>query len=158
MCCGRSGSAMSGKCSLHLFWSELACHDQIMTPYPLDWRSDRGARLGQAFEALRSEVCAVMGMDTPLLVSEGYRTEAYQTMLRQNPRYKAAVHSQHCEGRAIDVYLPRGLAYAEFVDCLTRAAYYENSPIRYIEIRPAWMGYLHFDTRLTKKLLVEEVA
>jgi len=147
---------MSGKCSPHLFWSELACHDQIMTPYPLDWRSDRGVALGDAFEALRLEVCLLMGMDTPLLILSGYRTPAYQALLRANPRYAAAVTSQHCEGRAVDVARPRGLTFDEFAGCATRAACHEASPIRYVELRKN-MSYIHLDCRPTKTLVTETV-
>jgi uncharacterized protein YcbK (DUF882 family) len=143
--------------SLHLAWSELRCRDAIGTPYPLDLRETAGVALGRAFEALRAECTLVNGMDTPLVVLEGYRTDAYQAMLRQNPRYKAALHSQHCTGRAVDVALPRGLTFDEFADCAKRAACRNGSPIRYIELRPS-MSYVHVDCRETKKLVVETVA
>jgi hypothetical protein len=148
---------MSGICSRHLFWSELACHDAVMTPYPLDWRADRGVTLGQAFEDVRVECCAVLGMDAPLLVLSGYRTPEYQAVLAQNPRLKAAPKSQHCEGRAVDLALPRGLTFDEFADCAKRATAREHDPIRYIELRPS-MAYIHIDVRPTKKLIVETVA
>jgi len=150
---------MSAGPSLHLSWAELACHDATGTPYPLDFRSEpgRGVALGRAFEHFRAECCAVMGMDTPLLVLSGYRTPEYQALLAANPRLKAAAKSQHVEGRAVDVALPRGLTFGEFADCAKRAAYHTDSPIRYIELRPS-MSYIHLDTRPTKKLVLEEVA
>lgn len=146
--------------SVHLSWAELTCRDQMHSPYPINWRDveDRSRALGLAFEALRAECCIALGRDCPLVVGEGYRTEAYQTMLRRNPRYKAALHSQHCEGRAVDVYLPRGLTFDEFSDCARRAACWPNVQIKYIELRPS-MGYIHIDTRITtKKLIVETIA
>ena len=148
---------MSGTCSRHLFWSELACHDAMMTPYPLDWRTDRAVALGQAFEDVRAEVCDVMGMDTRLFVVSGYRTPEYQAKLALNPRLKAAARSQHVEGRAVDVALPRGLTFDEFAACVARATARPDDPIRYVELRPS-MAYIHFDVRPGKKVMTETVA
>jgi len=143
----------------HLYWSELACRDRMMTPYPLDWRTDptRLPLLLDAFEAVREECCKVEGRDVPLLVLEGYRTPAYQEMLRKNPRYRAAKNSQHVQGRALDVACPRGMTFDEFTECVRRAASREDSPIRYIELRPS-MHYIHFDVRPTQRLVEETVA
>ena len=146
-------------CSPHLWWSELACHDRLMTPVPIDYRVDptRGGALGDAFEALRAEVCAVMGMDTPLLVLSGYRTLEYQKLLAMNPRLKAATYSQHMELRAVDVALPRGLTFDEFAECARLATTHPDSPIRYVELRRT-MSYIHIDVRPVKRLVIEEVT
>lgn len=151
--------------STHLSWRELACRDRFNTPYPLDWRTDptRAPALAEAFESVRSECSVEVATDTggvtidcPLTVLEGFRTEAYQEMLRQNPRYKAAKNSQHCAGRAVDVACPRMLSFAQFKDCVLRAASKSGSRIRYIEFRPS-MNYIHFDVRPTARLVTETI-
>lgn len=151
--------------SLHLSWAELACHDRLRSTYPVDWRRNptRAMALGQAFEDFRAECSMVVAEETngaicdcPLIVLEGFRTEAYQAYLRSIPRYKAALHSQHCEGRAVDIARPRLLSWEQFVECIKRASARERSPIRYIELRPS-MNYIHFDVRPTKSLVVQEI-
>ena len=77
--------------SRHLRWSELACHNRARTPYPEDWRADRGATLAHVFEILRA---AAGG---PLAVLSAYRTPEH------NAAVGGAPQSQHVEGRALDV-------------------------------------------------------
>jgi uncharacterized protein YcbK (DUF882 family) len=141
-----------------LHWTEIACRDRRNTPYPLDWREDptRLPALVRAFRDVRDECTVAAGMDCPLAVLEGYRTEAYQEMLRQNPRYRAAKNSQHCQGRALDIACPRLLSFDEFTNAVRRAASRPDSPIRYVELRPS-MNYIHFDVRPTKRLVEETV-
>lgn len=142
--------------SAHLTWEELACRDRMMTAYPGDWRPARAANLGQAFEDVRQECSVELGADCPLTVLEGYRTTQYQNHLLSIPKYKAAAHSQHCEGRAVDVACPRGLTFSQFVGCVRRAAMRSDSTIRYVELRPS-MHYIHIDTRQTTILQIETV-
>lgn len=144
--------------STHLAWMELACRDRGRTTYPLDWRMDptRAAALASAFETVRAECCLELAKDCPLTVLEGYRTQDYQAYLRSIPAYKAALKSQHCEGRAVDLACPRGLTFDQFSACVKRAASHAGSPIRYIEYRPS-MHYIHVDVRPTSKLVEETV-
>ena len=140
----------------HLWWSELACHDRVTTPYPGMWRDDRLPPLVEAFEAIRAECCAELGSDCPLFVVSGYRTPSYQASLLDNPALKAALHSQHCEGRALDLKASR-LDFERFKWCVYRAAHQDGSPIRYVEFRPS-MGYIHVDVRDVAELVMETVT
>ena len=83
--------------SPHLTWAELACHDATRTPYPVRWRESRARRLATVFEAIR-HACG----ERPLRVLSGYRTPAH------NRTVGGARHSQHVQGRAIDLAPPRG--------------------------------------------------
>ena len=75
--------------SPHLTWTDVACRDG--TPYPQDWRSTRLVTLCEEFEAVRA-LCG-----SPLLVHSGYRTPKW------NKKVGGAPHSEHCEGRALDL-------------------------------------------------------
>ena len=81
---------MSGP-SKHLSWRELACHDYLQTPYPVDKR-DRAQRLGDVFEALRSWLG-----DRPLAVLSAFRT------VRHNQAVGGAARSRHVTGEAMDI-------------------------------------------------------
>lgn len=146
------------KASDHLWWTELACRGTGAC-YPVDWRTDptRAVALARAFEDVRAECSAAVGHDCPITVLEGYRTTAYQERLRAIPRLKAARHSQHCEGRAVDLACPRELTFAEFEACVRRACARATSPIRYVELRPA-MHYIHVDVRPRREVFIETVA
>ena len=143
-------------CKLH--WSELACHDRMSTPYPMDYRTDptRLPALVTAFRAVRFECTSEAGMDCPLLILSAYRTPEYNAELAKHPRFKAAKTSQHIQGRALDLACPRMLTFAEFQTCVERASAYEGSPIRYIEFRPS-LNYIHIDVRPTKRLVEETI-
>ena len=78
--------------SENLTWGELACHDRIGTPYPLDWRTTRARDLSVLFEHVRY----VMG-DQPLCVLSAYRTG------KHNKAVGGAPLSQHVQGRALDI-------------------------------------------------------
>lgn len=78
--------------STHLTWRELACHDG--TPYPELWRHDRAHVLAMNFEACRE----LLG-NLPLVILSGYRTPEYNAHVEG-----AASHSQHVEGRAVDIH------------------------------------------------------
>ncbi len=87
--------------SAHLSWRELACRDG--TPYPEAWRDTRAVGLAALFEALRSH-----GGHRPLVVGSGYRTTMH------NLAIGGSRQSQHMQGRALDVYTPRGLSHETF--------------------------------------------
>lgn len=86
--------------SPHLSWAELACRDG--TPYPPEWRTTRAVALAHEFERIRTRVGA------PIAIGSAYRTPAY------NRRIGGAVHSQHCQGRALDLYPPVGWTVGAF--------------------------------------------
>lgn len=83
--------------SPHLRWAELACHDTLGTPYPLDWRETRLVVLATEFEAVRAMLAVRLGRIVPLRVLSAYRTWAYNRAIGGAPR------SQHCYGRALDL-------------------------------------------------------
>lgn len=63
-------------------------------PYPSEWIADRLTPLCESLEIVRR----AMG-NLPVTVISGYRTKAY------NERVGGALRSQHCEGRAADVWI-----------------------------------------------------
>lgn len=150
---------MNGHASAHLSFDELACHDAIRTPYPIDFRSDptRLPALCAAFEAIRAECSTEAGMPCPITVTSGYRTPEYQEQLRRHPQFKAAPRSQHVQGRALDLACPRLLTWDQFCCCVKRACASFGSPIRYVEYRPS-DRYIHIDVRPTQQLVEETVA
>lgn len=162
--------------SQHFTWREFSCHDKFNTTYPLDWRTDptRAPALADALEAIRAEGCLEVARITggavtncPLEAGEVFRTRAQQQSYIDydearkaqglEPIYKAAKHSQHCEGRAADPRCPRLLTFAEFKDCVKRAAARPGSRIRYIEYRPRH-NYIHVDVRPAQKLVEETIS
>ena len=102
--------------SPHLTWAELACHDAARTPYPVRWRQSRARRLVTMFEAIR-HACG----DRPLRVLSGYRTPAH------NRAVGGARHSQHVEGRTIDLAPPRGWSVKRF-HAVVRTVAREDDP------------------------------
>ena len=118
--------------SSHLAWSELACHDKKRTPYPHHWRMSRAVVLATAFEMVRA-ACG----DIELSILSGYRTPAH------NKAVGGALHSQHVEGRAIDIRTPKGLTKPQFRECIDQALR-AGAPIRGIGSYP-W-GF-HIDVR-----------
>lgn len=129
--------------SAHLSWSELACKDG--TPYPAQWEA-RALVLAAEFEAIR----AIVGQ--PIVIGSAYRTPAYNAAIPG-----AAKRSQHMEGRALDLYPPKGWTIDRFYDAIHAWAIQDESKIfgigRYatfvhIDIRPkpasgrlqAWRG------------------
>jgi uncharacterized protein YcbK (DUF882 family) len=89
--------------SQHVTWAELACKDEQQTPYPEVWRTTRAVELATLFEAIRA-VCG----DQPLTIVSAYRTPAH------NRAIGGALHSQHVEGRALDLRPPDGLTVDQF--------------------------------------------
>lgn len=125
--------------SVHLTWPELACHDG--TPYPARWRDDRAHILAMNFEACRELLGGV-----PMVILSGYRTPEYNAHVEGS-----AQHSQHVEGRAVDVHhatlLPRTVwvtlrrAYAEGkLPLLGGLGIYRT--FVHIDVRPKTAGHL----------------
>ena len=145
--------------SAHLTWDELACQDAMRTPYPLDYRADpsRLPLLAAAFEAVRSGP----GEGRPCKVTCGYRTPAHNAVTPG-----AAKGSQHVQGRALDVRPPAGVGVRQFYEGIVALA--TTRPelgIRFVQgYAPrkankelgieARRGWVHFDVRPTKELVV----
>lgn len=87
--------------SVHLSWAELACKDG--NPYPEKWRHDRAIALARAFEYIR-----VRAGEQPIQILSAFRTYAW------NKRVGGARHSQHVEGRALDLRPPKGWTVDRF--------------------------------------------
>jgi len=86
--------------STHLTWTELACKDG--SAYPLEWRDTRGRELGRMFEAIRAIY------RRPITVGSAYRTVEHNRLIG------GARNSQHVQGRALDLYPPRGVSVTVF--------------------------------------------
>ena len=78
--------------SEHLTWDELACHDELRTPYLVDWRKGRGLLLAGVFEHIRE----ALG-NKPLRILSAYRTPEH------NKAIGGVSSSQHVQGRALDL-------------------------------------------------------
>jgi hypothetical protein len=128
--------------SPHLLWSELACHDAVGTPYPIDWRETRGRALAVEFERVRAAV------GQSITVTSAYRTPAHNQAVGGKPQ------SQHIEGRALDLACPHGVEWAAFRTAVLRALGDADSAVRYACLYPA-QGFVHVDIRPTKTLVVE---
>ena len=124
--------------SAHIAWSELACHDAKKTPYPAEWRTSRLPRLTHVFENFRSEV------GSSITIGCAYRTPEH------NRRQGGAKKSQHIEGRALDLYTPKGWTREQFHQ-LARNIARRNTDIGAI-------GYyrwgVHVDTRKRGQKLI----
>lgn len=131
--------------SAHLRWSELACHDAIGTPYPLDARETRGWALAVEFERIRASV------GQSILVLSAFRTPAHNKAQGGKPR------SQHMQGRALDLACPHGLPFDIFRTAVLRAIGSEDSLVRYACVYPAH-GFIHIDIRPAEKLVIETVT
>lgn len=116
--------------SPHLSWKELACKDGA--PYPTEWRTTRAVVLAAEFEAIRAEV------GKPITIGSAYRTRAW------NRKVGGAKHSQHVEGRALDLYPPAGMSVNDLYVVCSRRARTAGSAIRGIGIYPT---FVHIDVR-----------
>mgnify|MGYP001578007398 CR=1 FL=1 len=128
--------------SFHTTWKEFSCRDG--TDYPDRWRVSRAIPLAREFERVR----AALG-DRPLTILSAYRTPAYNARVPG-----AAMHSQHVQGRALDVAPPVGCSVAQLLDAVLSVAHQDDSALRgvgcyswgvHIDIRPSdrlmrWSG------------------
>lgn len=121
--------------SPHLSWKELGCRDG--TPYPARWRKSHAVILAREFEAIRT-VCG-----HPLVVLSGYRTTSH------NRKVGGARHSQHLEGRALDLRPPAGWTAIQ-LGAVVKGRAAEQSHIRGIGVYP---GFVHIDVRDTERLV-----
>ena len=122
--------------SPHLSWRELGCRDG--TPYPEKWKLTRAVLLAQGFEAIRAEV------DGPIRVSSAYRTRDY------NARVGGSRYSQHIEGRALDLAVPRKLTLTEFFEIVLFVARRPSSLLRGLGVYPS---FVHIDIRPSRRLV-----
>jgi hypothetical protein len=92
--------------SVNLSWKELACKDG--TPYPSEFIRDRRVyTLAAVFEAIR-RLCG----DKPITITSAFRT------IEWNRKIGGAYHSQHVQGRALDLIPPRGFTVQGFYDLI----------------------------------------
>jgi hypothetical protein len=118
--------------TVHLSWAELACKDG--TAYPEKWRQSRAADLAAEFEAIRARV------GRPIAIGSAYRTPAH------NRKVGGARHSQHCHGRALDLYPPLGWSVETFYKVIRVWAGYPGSKIYGLGKYPT---FVHIDIRPT---------
>lgn len=95
--------------SKHLTWVDLECKDG--TSYPAEWRLTRLPALTDAFERVRAMY------NKPIKVVSAYRTESH------NRSIGGARHSQHVQGRALDLKPPSGVSVAKFYSDIKRNAW-----------------------------------
>lgn len=117
--------------SPHLTLGELACKDG--TSYPPRWIESRARPLAAAFERVRT-LCG----DRPIVVLSAYRTEAHNRLVR------GARHSQHVQGRALDLRPPNGLSVEDLHNRVMAAAVETGSQIRGVGRYPT---FVHMDIR-----------
>lgn len=116
--------------SAHLSWAELGCKDGTL--YPQEWWATRALVLAKAFEAVRAAV------GKPIVIGSAYRTPAY------NRRIGGATHSQHCQGRALDLYPPKGWTLQAFYAAIRTVALSHTSGIHGLGRYPT---FVHLDIR-----------
>jgi uncharacterized protein YcbK (DUF882 family) len=109
----------------------LACRDG--TAYPEAWRKDRLPILLNCFEAVR-ERCG----GKPIRILSAYRSPAH------NAKVGGATHSQHVEGRALDLQPPAGVPLRAFWIIVKDLA--RTLPLRGLGFY-ADAGFVHIDTR-----------
>jgi uncharacterized protein YcbK (DUF882 family) len=95
---------MSSGPSLHLSWNELGCWNrgakpwgkyapgEFISAYPQQWRESRAQQVATNFERVRE----LLG-NVPIAIVSAYRTPEY------NAHVGGAAHSQHPQGRALDI-------------------------------------------------------
>lgn len=115
----------------HLSWAELACKDG--TPYPDAWKRPRAIPLALEFELIR-RACGGL----PITILSGYRTPAH------NRRVGGARHSQHVQGRALDLLPPDSMSVSEFYYRILAVADEYESKIKGVGLYPT---FVHIDTR-----------
>lgn len=114
----------------HVALAELDCKDG--TPYPAEWLETRAKPLAQEFEKIRAEV------GKPIIIGSAYRTPAY------NRKVGGAANSQHCQGRALDLYPPKGWTVDDFYNVIRSVASRSDSKIYGLGKYPT---FVHIDIR-----------
>lgn len=122
--------------STHLSWNELKCKDG--TFYPIEWRGNRAIELANVFEMIRIE-CG----QRPIKVLSAYRSPEH------NRKIGGALHSQHMQGRALDLAPPDGMSVADFY-----AKIKEISKIYNIRGIGRYKTFVHVDTRPSSRLVI----
>lgn len=128
--------------SAHVRWSELRCADAMQTEYPADYRDDRLPILLREFEHVRLAFAARVGRELPLIIQSGYRTEVW------NRHEDGAKHSQHVQGRALDIRP----ADVSLVPDLYAAALQVAKSWGVIRGLGRYASWVHLDTRPTTVL------
>ncbi len=130
---------MSGP-SEHLSWAELACNDG--TPYPADWKIDRAVPLAIVFEAIREIIGG------PIRINSAYRTVEYNRLVGGSRK------SQHVEGRALDLGLPKGMLMKDFLAVALEVAEYPSAA-KYARLTGigVYPNFLHVDIRPSARLV-----
>lgn len=123
--------------SKHLTWDELSCKDG--TPYPTEWRSNRAIELAEIFEFIRKSAG-----NLPIKILSGYRTVSY------NKKIGGAKHSQHLQGRALDMRPPSGMSVEEFYNLIKKLS--KNTAIGGIGL---YSTFVHVDTRPKNSHIVQ---
>ena len=122
--------------SPHLSWVELDQRDG-QAPYPERWRLNRGATLGFEFELIRLRVGA------SIRINSGYRSLLYNKAVGSRPK------SQHVQGRAIDLAVPKKLSLPDFLDIIIEVARLPYSRLKGIGVYPT---FIHIDTRPSERI------
>ena len=124
--------------SPHLSWSELGCKDG--TPYPQRFIDDgRIAILAREFERVRIQV------GQPIVIGSAYRTPTY------NKKIGGAPKSQHVEGRALDLYPPKGMTVEALYSVVHAIAKDDASAICGLGKYPT---FVHMDVRPSNRLTI----
>lgn len=116
----------------HVTWKELACKDAARTPYPEEWRLSRALVLAVEFERIRAAA------GKAIVIGSAYRTEPY------NRAVGGARNSQHVQGRALDLYPPKGWSIERFFTVIREVAGQEESAIYGLGRYPR---FVHIDIR-----------
>lgn len=122
--------------SKNLTWKELACKDG--TPYPTKWINTRALEVSDSFEIIR----AAFG-NKPIRILSAYRSPAH------NKKIGGARHSQHMNGRALDLMPPEGVNVLEFFNVIKKFA--KETKIRGIGL---YETFVHIDTRPSDNLVI----
>ena len=137
-------TAPSGGPSAHLTWDELACNNGV--PYPARWRHSRAIPLSLVFEAIRQPI-------GPIRINSAYRTPEYNLAIGSRPP------SQHVQGRALDLGLPKGMLMRDFLAVVLEVAQYPIDSI-IMGVKPAkltgigvYPTFIHIDTRPSARLV-----
>ena len=130
--------------SAHLPWDDLACNNGV--PYPARWRHSRAIPLSLVFEAIRQIIGG------PIRVNSAYRDRDY------NRKVGGSRKSQHVEGRALDLGLPKGMLMRDFLYVVLDVARHPPGYIRGTDpVKLTGIGvyptFIHIDTRPSARLV-----